>query len=65
MYCSASPLRDSLSPRKSPVRRSLSRDGSPVERARVERSPLSKSVSPRSRRADSRSQTPIKSDADE
>ncbi|KAL8159276.1 hypothetical protein V2J09_000813 [Rumex salicifolius] len=63
-YRSLSPRKDSPSSQRSPLRRSPSRDGSPRDLPRQGRSPSPKDVSPRGRLAVSRSQSPLKSDAD-
>ncbi|XP_019104446.1 serine/arginine-rich splicing factor SC35 isoform X2 [Beta vulgaris subsp. vulgaris] len=66
-YGSASPRRGSPSPRRSPSPRVSPKGESPVGRARDERSPAPRSPSPRPREraADSRSQSPRKSEAEE
>ncbi|KAF7143629.1 hypothetical protein RHSIM_Rhsim05G0106900 [Rhododendron simsii] len=63
---SASPRRDSLSPRRSlpPRKKPSSRGESPDRRSYDERSPTPRSVSPRRRPADSRSPSPRNSDLD-
>ncbi|KAE9448333.1 hypothetical protein C3L33_19767, partial [Rhododendron williamsianum] len=63
---SASPRRDSLSPRRSlsPRKKPSSRGESPDRRSYDERSPTPRSVSPRRRPADSQSPSPRNSDLD-
>ncbi|KAI8554861.1 hypothetical protein RHMOL_Rhmol05G0129700 [Rhododendron molle] len=63
---SASPRRDSLSPRRSlpPRKKPSSRGESPDRRSYDERSPTPRSVSPRRRPANSRSPSPRNSDLD-
>ncbi|XP_038990181.1 serine/arginine-rich splicing factor SC35-like isoform X1 [Phoenix dactylifera] len=64
-FDSVSPDRHSYSPRRSPTpHRTPPRDKSPDKGNHGERSPPSRSVSPRGRRADSRSPSPHSSDQD-